>query len=506
MATATGFLASFISDANTNRIKDVTGEYINRSGSGSRVYRLPESDHRKEWQARTMIDTTINIHGNMELLSTERQHLPFPELLKLVQEYITKHYSVTLKEDPEENRELVKAYIQKYLESNRLGVAGIEAEELGDLLYGEMTGFSFLSNYLYREDVEEININQWKDVKITYSNGEILPCKEQFSSPQHAVDVIRRMLHQSGMIFDHAQTIVVGHLSNKIRITVMGDGVIDKDKGLAASIRIVNPRKLTKEQFVTYGTATAEMLELLSACYSHGVSMCITGATSSGKTTLMSWILGEVPKNKRIVTIEQGCREFDLTQEDEHGAVLNNVVHLVTRFSDDPKQNITLVKLLETTLTINPDCIAVAEMKGSESMQAINAANTGHAVITTIHANSCGDTYYRMVTLCKQAFDMDDETLMGLATKAFPIVAFAKKLEDNSRRLMEISECEYLADGSRRMRTLYRFHITDNQVVDGKAKIVGHYERVEPPSDSLLKRLRENGMSIAMQQRLCSGT
>lgn len=446
----------------------------------------------------------LNIHNNMGLMGGEIRLKPFPEVLREVQEHITKVYASTLKDDPEESRELVKSYIQKYLETQQLGVADTEQDELCELLYGEMTGFSFLTKYLYRDDVEEININQWKDVKVTYSSGEILPCKERFNSPQHAIDVIRRMLHKSGMIFDSAQTIVVGHLSNKIRITVMGDGVIDKDKGLSASIRIVNPRKLTKEQFVNYGTATAEMLDLLSACYCHGVSMCITGATSSGKTTLMSWILGEVPYNKRIVTIEQGCREFDLTAQDGDGNVLNNVVHLVTRFSDDPKQNITLVKLLETTLTINPDCIAVAEMKGAESMQAINAANTGHSVITTIHANSCADTYYRMVTLCKQSYDMDDSTLMGLATKAFPLVAFAKKLEDNSRRIMEICECEYLPDGNRKIRTLYRFNITDNRIVDGKAKIIGHYEKVDGPSESLCKRLRENGMSFKVQQQLFS--
>lgn len=450
----------------------------------------------------------FDIHGHTGLFGGEIRLRPFPEVLKEVQEHITKNYASTLKDDPDESRELVKSYIQKYLENNHLGVEETEQEELCELIYGEMTGFSFLTKYLYRDDVEEININQWKDVKITYSNGEILPCKEHFNSPQHAIDVIRRMLHKSGMIFDSAQTIVVGHLSNKIRITVMGDGVIDRDKGLSASIRIVNPRKLTKQQFVDYGTATAEMLDLLAACYCHGVSMCITGATSSGKTTLMSWILGQVPYNKRIVTLEQGCREFDLTVEDGEGNVLNNVVHLVTRFSDDPKQNITLVKLLETTLTINPDCVAVAEMKGAESMQAINAANTGHSVITTIHANSCADTYYRMVTLCKQSYDMDDSTLMGLATKAFPIVAFAKKLEDNSRRLMEISECEYLPGSTRsgenrqRMRTLYRFNITDNRIVEGKAKIIGHYEKVEPPSEGLLKRLRENGMSFKTQQQL----
>lgn len=217
----------------------------------------------------------------------------------------------------------------------------------------------------------------------------------------------------------------------------------------------------------------------------------------------MSWILGEVPYSKRIVTIEQGCREFDLTAVDEEGNVLNNVVHLVTRFSDDPRQNIDMVKLLETTLTINPDCIAVAEMKGGESMQAINAANTGHSVITTIHANSCEDTYYRMVTLCKQEQPgMDDATLQNLATKAFPIVAFAKRLEDNSRRIMEITECETLQDGRKKMRTLYRFNITDNIIADGKPKVIGHYEKVENLSEGLQKRLRENGLPLKMQEQL----
>lgn len=200
------------------------------------------------------MEANINIHDFFYSLEGELHVKPFSEVLTEVQEYIAKHYAAILKEEPEESRELVKTYIHKYLEDHRLGVEGLKREELCDSLYGEMTGFSFLSRYLYRDDVEEININQWRDVKITYSDGSILPCKEHFSSPQHAIDVIRRMLHKSGMVFDNAQTIVVGHLNNKIRITVMGDGVIDRDKGLAASIRIVNPRKLIREQFVSYGT------------------------------------------------------------------------------------------------------------------------------------------------------------------------------------------------------------------------------------------------------------
>ena len=174
------------------------------------------------------------------------------------------------------------------------------------------------------------------------------------------------------------------------------------------------------------------------------------------------------------------------------------MVHLVTRYSDDPKQNITQVKLLETTMTINPDCIAVAEMKGPESLLAVSAANTGHGVISTTHANSCRATYNRIVTLCKQASDMSDATFHSLATEAFPIVAFIKRLEDNTRRIMEITECEIREDGSRKLHTLYRFVITDTIRQDGQNRIIGHYEKVRAPSENMQQRLQENGMPLSI--------
>lgn len=430
----------------------------------------------------------------------EREYL-FYDVLKNVQEYITKNYSIALK-DNEENAELIKSYIQKYIDERKIKVKDIEQNELCDLLYGEMTGFSFLTKYLSRDDVEEININQWNDVKITYADGDILPCKEKFLNAQHCIDVIRRILHKSGMILDNAQPIIVGHLSNKIRITAIGNGVIDNDKGVSCSIRIVNPKQLAKKEFVDYGTATEDMLNLLSVCCSYGVSMCVTGATSSGKTTLMSWLLSQIPDNKRIFTIENGCREFDLTKYDEKGNVINNVVHTVTRHSDDIHQNISQVKLLETALTMNPDVIVVAEMKGEESFYAQESARTGHLVVTTIHANSCEATYQRMVTLCKQKYDMEDLTLYNLVTEAFPIVVFTKKLEDRVRRIMEITECIIKPDGKREIRTLYRFNITDTTMVNDKVKIIGHFEKVNNISETLQRRLRENGMPLKVQEKL----
>lgn len=448
----------------------------------------------------------LSVHANAALLGDEATSKPFPDVLAEVQAYISRTYAAALQEDGQEQRSLIKSYISKYLTDHSLGVEDTPHDDLCDLIYGEMAGFSFLTKYMFDPAVEEININQWSDVKITYNTGEITRCKERFNSAQHAIDVIRRLLHQSNMILDNAQPIVVGHLASNIRVTVMGDGVIDSEKGVAASIRIVNPRKLTREDFIQRGTATGEMLDFLALAYRYGASTCITGATSSGKTTLMSYLLSLLPINKRLVTIEQGTREFDLTKIDEGGHVLNNVIHLVTRFSDDPRQHITQTKLLETALTINPDYIAMAEMKGAEAYHAVAAANTGHSTISTTHCNSCRSTYNRIVTLCKLASDMGDTTLYSLATEAFPIVAFIKKLEDNTRRIMEITECEVLEDGKRKIHTLYRFVATDTQEQDGKIKIIGHYEKVSNPSEHLQQVLRENGMPLSLLQQFLTTT
>jgi pilus assembly protein CpaF len=207
----------------------------------------------------------------------------------------------------------------------------------------------------------------------------------------------------------------------------------------------------------------------------------------------------------RLFTIENGCREFDLVKEDEDGNVINNVVHTVTRYSEDPKQNIDQEKLLEYALTSNPDIVCVGEMKSAEAFAAQEAARTGHGVITTTHANSCDATYNRMVTLCKTKYDINDKTLYNLVTEAFPIVLFAKKLEDSSRKIMEIIECEILADGTRQIRVLFRYNITENAINDGKVIINGEFERVNPISESLQKRLRENGMPLSVLTELTGG-
>lgn len=426
----------------------------------------------------------------------------FNSVLQDVQEYISGKYSTLLTGDGNEDaKSQIKRYITKYLQDRRIAVKGYTAGQLADALYTEMAEFGFLTKYIFGTGIEEINVNSWRDVEVLYSTGEMVKLEEHFDSPEHAVNVIRRMLHVSGMVLDNASPAVLGHLSKNIRIAVLKTPLVDEDVGITASIRIVNPQNMQKEDFVKGGTATGPMLDFLAACLRYGVSVCVAGATGSGKTTVAGWLLTTIPDNKRIFTIENGSRELDLVREKD-GKVCNSVIHTITRESENAKQNIDQDMLLDMALRYHPDIICVGEMRSAEAYAAQEAARTGHGVLTTIHSNSSQATWRRMVTLCKRKHEMADDTLMDLVTEAFPVVAFSKQLEDKSRKIMEIMECEILPNGERRYNTLYHFKIEENQLVDGKYRISGHHEAVHPISESLQKRFIDNGMPQEVLKQL----
>ena len=430
----------------------------------------------------------------------EAEGKDFSLVLADVQEYISEHYSTLLTAGGEDAKSQLKRYITKYVQDLRISVNGMSGGKLAEALYTEMAEFGFLTKYIFGTGIEEIDINSWRDIEVQYSDGRTVKLEERFESPQHAVNVIRRMLHISGMVLDNA-SIVLGHLSKNIRIAVLKSPIVDEDVGVAASIRIVNPQSMKKEDFVKGGTATDPMLNFLSLCIRYGISVCVAGATSSGKTTVAGWVLTTVPDNKRIYTIENGSRELALVREKD-GKVVNSVIHTLTRDSDNDRQRIDQTNLLDYALRFNPDIIVVGEMRGAEANAAQEAARTGVAVLTTIHSNSCEATYRRMVSLCKRAVDMSDATLMDYVTEAYPIVVFCKQLENKQRRMMEIQECEILPDGTRRFRPLFQYVITENRMEDGKFVIEGHHEQVNTISDSLAKRLLENGMPQAVIERL----
>lgn len=430
----------------------------------------------------------------------EDSSMTYDQILEDVQRYFSENHASTIAGtgdgDTERASSVLKELMVQYLVRRRLSLQGSTTEELCAKLYEDMAGYSFLKKWIYAPDVEEVNINAYNDIEVIMNSGRSIKIPERFSSPQHAIDVVRRMLNTCGMVIDDTMPSVIGFLDRNIRISVDKTPIVDADVGVNASIRIVNQQTVSEEKLLESGSATAEMLHFLTACIRYGVSVCIAGSTGSGKTTIMAWLLSNVPNNRRLITIEEGSREFDLVKRDENGNILNSVVHLLTRPHENPAMDIDQDFLLERVLRKHPDVIGVGEMRSAaESLSAAESSRTGHTVCTTIHSNSCESTYRRMMTLAKRRYAMDDSILMQIMVEAYPVVVFTKQLEDRSRKIMEIIEGEDYIDGKLLYRSLYKYHVEDNVTdSDGNARVLGHHQKAGTISEALQKRFLDNGI------------
>ena len=435
------------------------------------------------------------------------QELTYDQVLEDVQRYFAENHASTIAEAGEGNAEratsLLKELMEHYIVKRKYALDGLSTKELCSKLYEDMAGYSFLKKWIYKPGVEEVNINAYNDIEVIESSGRSIKIPDKFSSPQHAIDVIRRMLNACGMVIDDTMPSIVGFLDKNIRISVDKTPIVDADVGVNASIRIVNKQTVSEEKLLNSGSATAEMLHFLTACIRYGVSVCIAGSSGSGKTTIMAWLLSNVPNNRRLITIEEGSREFDLVKRDAQGNILNSVVHLLTRPSENPALNINQDFLLERVLRKHPDVIGVGEMRSAaESLSAAESSLRRQRQMcirdrcTTIHSNSCNSTYRRMMTLAKRKYNMDDSILMQIMVEAYPIIVFTKQLEDRSRKIMEIIEGEDYQDGRLIAHSLYKYEVEDNVTDDrGETRVVGHHKKIGLISDSLKKRLLDNGIS-----------
>lgn len=418
------------------------------------------------------------------------------DLLAKTQEYIAKYYATALTD--EQKHDQLKAYIEKYILDGGFLVHGFTEEELIDRLYAEMVEYSILTPFLVSPDIDEININAWDDIMLTYSDGRMEKLEEHFRSPQHAVDIVKRLLHHSGMIIDNATPIAQGHLPGNTRITAIKSPVVDEEAGISVSIRLLHPQRVDRKHIVEGGMATEEMIAFLEMCIRYGVSVVIAGRTSSGKTTLMNALLSSIPDDKRIYTIESGARELFLVKKNRFGDTLNNVVHTLSRPSENSAYNISQEDLVVAALRFDPDVIVVGEIRDAEANSAVEASLTGHTVVTTVHSGPVESAHGRISLLCQRRFQLGMAVSLSQSRQAFPVVVFAHKCEDNSRKVMDITECEVTPDGKTCYRCLYRYNIRENNYENGKFHITGEFEKVNSPSEYLRTLLTRSGVPLEL--------
>ena len=413
-------------------------------------------------------------------------------LVPLCQSFIARNYSAAII-DKSKTEEL-KAYIGKYLYDTNYSVVGFDTKGLVERLFEEMAEYSILTKHLADPDIEEININGWDDVALTHLDGRIEKAKEHFFSPTHAIDIVKKLLQHSGMIIDNAAPIAQGHLPNNTRVTALKEPIVDADRGIAVSIRMLHPQRVDRESLLQTESITDEMLYFLEVCLRYGVSFVVAGRTSSGKTTLLNSLLGSIPDGKRIYTIESGARELSLIKRDGNGKVINNVVHTLSRPSDKEAYDISQEDLVMAALRFDPDIICVGEMRDAEAHSAVEASSTDHTVVTTVHGGGGRYAHRRIAFLSQRRFPIDMKISMQQAALAFPVVVFAHKLEDNSRKVMDISECVVHDDGELEYRTLYRYQINSNEYKNGRFHIIGEFIKENSPSDYLCTKLLRGGI------------
>jgi pilus assembly protein CpaF len=396
----------------------------------------------------------------------------------------------------------IKSLIIRYINQNRLAVEGIDnISELTDRIYNDMSGVGILTKYIENEEVEEININGPASISVQYPDRiELL--QDHFSSATECVNIVKKMARSGGKILDQSSPIGDSYVARGIRMSGAIEPCVDKNIGAIASIRKQRPAMITRENLITWGTATAEELDLLELCINHGVSLAIAGATSSGKTSDMGYLLEQI-RDKRIVMIED-TREINLYQHDESGRMIRDVVQMLTK---EPPNAVTMQELLKLSLRLHPEVLVPAEMRGEEALTAQEAGRTGHTVLTSLHANSALSAYDRILTMTQMAPDirLSENRLLRNVVEAFPLIVYKKRLADGSRKYMEIFEGLGVGpDGVVLGQAIYRFVVEGYERMETEAgaalRVKGNHMKVGNLSKRLAAKLYEGGVPLAMVQ------
>jgi pilus assembly protein CpaF len=419
----------------------------------------------------------------------------YSEILDKLQRIIAKNHSAELAQVlySEEAEEKLKDLIMRYLNSEQL-VAKDKGNisELVDAIYYDMAGMGLLSPYLQDTETEEINVNGYGGIWVLYKDRKVR-LNETFGTPEACSNIVRKMSRFGNVILDGSKPIGDSFIARGVRMSGAISPCVDPDAGAIASIRKQKPSFITRENLIEWDTATAEELDFLTLCVNNGVSVAIAGATGSGKTADMGYILSCVPPDKRIVTIED-TRELSLAKFDENGVMINDVIHLLTKEEPNP---ITMLDLLKLSLRLHPEILVPAEMRGKEALTVQEAGRTGHTIVSTLHANSARTAYDRILTMCLEAgTSLSEERLLKNIVEAFPIMLFKMQLPDKSRKYMEIFEATGVENGEVTGSTLYKY-VIDHYERDKNGKIikaVGTHKRLGCISPALAEKLLIGGV------------
>ncbi len=335
-------------------------------------------------------------------------------------------------------------------------------------VYSSIRGFGLLDTIIKDDTITEVMINGPENVFIE-QNGRLFKLDKQFESQRRLEDVIQRIVGLAGREVNQANPICDTRLPDGSRVNVVLPPIALC--GPTLTIRKFSKTPMTIEKLIEYGSITQEIADKLEMLVKAKYNIFISGGTGSGKTTFLNALSNYIPKDERVITIEDSA-ELQITG-------IDNLVSLETRNANaSGAGQITIRDLIKSSLRMRPERIVVGEVRGGEALDMLQAMNTGHdGSLSTGHANSTEDMLSRLETMVLQgASGLPLEAIRQQIASAVDIIIHLSRLRDKTRKTMEITEVVGYEDGKIILNPLYVFEEDENSTME---KVSGSLNRTE---------------------------
>lgn len=343
-------------------------------------------------------------------------------------------------------------------------------------VYSSIRGFGLLDSIISDDTITEVMINGPDNIFIE-QNGHLFKLDKQFESQRRLEDVIQRIVGLAGREVNQANPICDTRLPDGSRVNVVLPPIALC--GPTLTIRKFSKSPMTIERLIQYGSITQDIADKLELLVRAKYNIFISGGTGSGKTTFLNALSNYIPKDERIITIEDSA-ELQITG-------VENLVSLETRNANaSGAGQITIRDLIKSSLRMRPERIIVGECRGGEALDMLQAMNTGHdGSLSTGHANSTQDMLSRLETMVLQgAAGLPLEAIRQQIASAVDIIIHLSRLRDKSRKTMAITEVVGYENGKVILNPLYEFIEDENSTLE---KVSGSLQRTENKMQNIFK-------------------